>query len=69
MPEPIVSTDVDGLPVPRSFKEYVFYKLDRNFAILGLIALGGFGVYSGNNETVALSVGALATYIGSRATK
>lgn len=60
---------IETEPVCRSLKDLFFYKLDRNLAILGIVSLGVASLAIGNKEGVALSVGALATYIGNRAGK
>ena len=53
-----------------TIKEYVLFKLDRNIAILGLIALGiiavVFDVKPTNEKVLGAIIGALAVYIGGR---
>lgn len=46
MPDEI-NINGNGEPVasPRTFKEYFFYKLDRNVAILGIIGVAMYSMY------------------------
>ena len=55
-----------------SIKEYILFKLDRNIAILGLVALGVIGFIeqpSGYEKIVSGIVAALAVYLGARGSK
>jgi len=57
---------------PRSITEYILFKLDRTLAILGLVMLGAWAMYTGTNETVQIGmavVGGLVGYIGGRTGK
>lgn len=56
----------------KTISQYLLWKLDRSIAILGLIALGLFGMWIGKNEAMQVSIavaGALAGYLGSRTGK
>lgn len=56
----------------KTLAQYLTWKLDRTIAILGLIALGLFGMWIGKNEAMQVSIavaGALAGYLGSRTGK
>jgi len=53
-----------------SIKEYILFKVDRTIAILGLVMLGAWAMYTGTAETVQIGmavVGGLVGYIGGRA--
>ena len=59
-------------PKKYSIKEYILFKLDRNIAIVGLVALGVAAIIlrpTGYEKIVSAVVGALAVYIGSRGSK
>ena len=56
----------------KTITQYILYKLDRSICVLGLIALGLYGMYIGKNEAMQISIavaGALAGYLGSRTGK
>ena len=51
-----------------SVRKYILYKLDRNLAILGIIAIGIFAIITETTDSpiVMAAVGGLTAYIGSR---
>ena len=52
-----------------SIKEYILFKLDRTISILGLVVLGGWGVYLGTPESLQMSsaiAGGLIVYVTGR---
>jgi type IV secretory pathway VirB2 component (pilin) len=56
-------------PECKNLIQFLTYKLDRTIAILGLVALGLFGMWIGRNEAMQVSIavaGALAGYLGTR---
>lgn len=55
-----------------TIKEYILFKLDRNIAILGLVALGVIALIHNTDQSekiVAGVVSALAVYLGARGIK
>jgi type IV secretory pathway VirB2 component (pilin) len=52
-----------------SIRQYILFKLDRNIAIVGLIAIGLAALFKGatwDEKVVSGVVGALAVYLGAR---
>lgn len=74
MPDEI-NINGNGEPVasPRTFKEYFFYKLDRNVAILGIIGVAMYSMYmlppEASMQVVSGGMGGLIVYIGARGVK
>lgn len=77
MPEeetPIEMVTINGVEC-RSFKEMILYKMDRTFAVLGIILLGAWAISKGSDmpapalQITMGAVTALATYIGGRTGK
>lgn len=62
-----------GTPVPRSTNEYILYKLDRSFAILGIIAIAIVAIFTYKPDlgvTVATgAISGLVGYVGGRTGK
>lgn len=58
-----------------SIKQLILYKMDRTFAILGIILLGAVAIFKGTEmpvpaiQVVTAAITALATYIGGRTGK
>jgi len=42
----------------------MLYKLDRTIAILGIIALGVWGLKIGTNESIQIAMGAIGGLVG-----
>jgi hypothetical protein len=61
--------NIDGY----SIKQLILYKMDRTFAVLGIILLGAWAISKGGDmpapaiQITTGAVTALATYIGGRA--
>ena len=59
----------------RTMKEMILYKMDRTFAILGIILLGTLAITKGSEmptpaiQVVTAAITALATYVGGRSGK
>jgi len=65
---------IDGMEC-RTIKEMILYKMDRTFAVLGIILLGAWAISNGAEmpapaiQITTGAVTALATYIGGRTGK
>lgn len=58
-----------AVPETIGIKQYILYKLDRTFAILGLIAIGIYALNKGTTEGMQITIavaGVLGGYIGGR---
>ena len=59
----------------RTIKEMILYKMDRTFAVLGIVLMGTWAISKGADmpapsiQIVGLAITALATYIGGRTGK
>ena len=56
----------------KSFTEILLFKVDRTIAILGIIALGSWGLYVGTTESIQIAmacVGGLVGYVSGRSAK
>jgi len=59
----------------RTMKEMILYKMDRTFAILGIVLMGTWAIAKGSEmpasgiQIVGLAITALATYVGGRTGK
>ena len=59
-----------GKPKCYTFFEYILFKLDRNVAIVGLVAMGLWSIYKLTPESIQIAntiAGGLVGYIGGRA--
>jgi len=75
---PVVNKDpvilVNGVEC-RTIKEMILYKMDRTFAILGIVLMGTWAISKGTEmpasaiQIVGLAITALATYVGGRTGK
>jgi len=73
MPEETPAVIVNGVEC-RTFKEMILYKVDRTFAILGIILLGAWALSYVKIDPTALniamaSVSGLVGYVGGRTGK
>jgi len=52
----------------KSWKELILFKLDRSLAILGIVIVGCYAIYSGNsdNQVVSTIITTLGMYSGVR---
>ena len=75
---PVVKKDptvvINGIEC-RTIKEMILYKMDRTFAVLGIVLMGTWAISKGAEipgpaiQIVGLAITALATYIGGRTGK
>ena len=71
MAEETIEEKVDCVPV-KTVRDLILYKMDRTFAVLGIILIGTWAIAKGTEMTgpaIQITTGAitaLATYIGGR---
>ena len=61
----------DREPIGKSFGWYAWYKVDRTVAVLGIVGIALYAIFSNQmseqaGQICSLAIGALATYIGGR---